>query len=121
MTSEIFCIAQGFEVVRYERKYSAWKMIAMYLSILSADGNWYNHMRALEGEDLYESYKKTRQYTDLPTFLKKPTQYVLRLLGEHRKAHAVGTMTSGGMNVRDYWECIANMNEYMKGVNEEWK
>ena len=96
-------------------------MIALYLSILSADGNWYNHMRALEGEDLFESYKKTRMYTDLPAFLKGPTQCVLRLLGERRKAHAVGTMTSGGMNVRDYWDCIADMNEYIKGVNEEWK
>lgn len=107
--------------MEYKSKYSAWKMIALYLSILSADGNWYNHMKALEGEDLYESYKKTRQYTDLPTWLKKPSQYVLKLMGEYRKAHAVGTMTSGGMNVRDYWECIADMNEYMQGVTQEWK
>lgn len=64
-------------------------------------------MKALEGEELYESYKKTRMYTDLPVCLKQPTQFVLKILGEYRKAHAVGTMKSGGLTVREYWDYIA--------------
>jgi fatty acid amide hydrolase len=98
---------QGFEVVPYVSKYSAWTMVDLYFGILSADGNWYNHMKALEDEDLYDSYKKTRMYTDLPVCLKQPTQFVLSMLGEYRKAHAVGTMKSGGFTVREYWDKIA--------------
>ena len=107
-------------MVPYHSKFSAWKMIEIYLSVLSADGNWYNHMKALEGEDLYVSYKKTRLYTDLPVFLKNPTRFLLKAMGEHRKAHGVGTMKSGGLSVREYWDRIADMNEYMKGVDAEW-
>lgn len=108
-------------MVPYKSKLSAWKMIKIYLSVLSADGNWYNHMKALEGEDLYESYKKTRQYTDLPVCLKTPTQFILNLIGEHRKALGVSTMKSGGWGVREYWDMIADMNEYVKAVNAEWR
>ena len=74
-------------------------------------------MKALEGEELYESYKKTRMYTDLPVCLKKPTQFVLSMIGEYRKAHAVGTMKSGGLSVREYWDSIAGLCSYSTITN----
>lgn len=95
-------------------------MIRIYFGLLGADGNWFSHMNALEGEDLYLSYKKLQQYTDLPVWLKAPVSSFLEIVGEHRKAHAVRAVKSGGFSVREYWDLIADLNEYCRGVTEEF-
>jgi hypothetical protein len=51
--------------------------------------------RALEGEELYDSYKKLQKYTDLPNFLRPITTWFLEQSGEHRKAVMFRTGKSG--------------------------
>lgn len=111
--------SRGIEVVPYKSKRSSWDMMRIYLALMAADGNWYFHMKALEDEDLYESYKRTRSYTDLPVILREPMAAAFKFFGEHRKAHALMSMKSGGFNVREYWEYIADWQEYCNDTIQE--
>lgn len=74
---------------------STWEMMRIYFGLLAADGNWYSHIKALEGEELFESYKRTQKYTNIPHRLRGAVATGLRLVGEHRKAHVVEALKSG--------------------------
>lgn len=84
--------------------------------------------RALDGEDLYDSYKLLQIYTEIPNFLRPWVEWLLTLSGESRKANLVKVTSSGlnlclysfsdlilgGLSVRQYWEAIADRNEATK-------
>jgi hypothetical protein len=79
-------------------------MMRIYFGLLAADGNWYSHIQALEGEELFESYKRTQKYTNIPHRLRGVVATGLRLVGEHRKAHVVEALKSGG----SWLKCISS-------------
>jgi hypothetical protein len=55
--------------------------------------------RALEGEDLYDSYKLLQVYTEIPNFLRPWVSWLLNLSGESRKAKLVEATASGPVTV----------------------
>lgn len=81
----------------------------------------YSHKRALEGEDLQETYKKLEMYTNIPNVLRSPIAGVLRLLGEHRKADMMLTQRNGGLDVRSYWERVADMKAIQRDFANVFK
>jgi hypothetical protein len=75
----------------------------------------FSHLhRALDGEDLYDSYKLLQFYTEIPNSLRPWVIWLLNLSGETRKAKLVEATASGGLSVRQYWERIADRNEAVK-------
>jgi hypothetical protein len=54
-----------------------------------------NLTRALEGEDLYDSYKLLQVYTEIPNFLRPWVVSLLNLSGETRKGKLVEATASG--------------------------
>jgi fatty acid amide hydrolase len=104
-------VASGHEVVPFELPVPTSDMIRTYFRAMGADGNWFSLLRALEGEELSDSYKSLQAYTNIPNFLRPLIKNILDMLGEHRKALMLGSIKNGGLGVREYWEVIADVKE----------
>lgn len=103
-------IKAGHEVVQFEQPVLGSDMIRAYFQAMGADGNWYSLLRALEGEELHDSYKSLQAFTKLPNFLRPLVKKMLELCGEHRKALLLGAIKNGGLTVREYWEIVSDVN-----------
>lgn len=105
----------GHEVVEFKNPISTAKMVQTYFRLQSADGNWYSYMRALEGEDLHESYKMLRVYTDIPNVVRPFISFMLETFGgEYRKSALMQVGKNGGLSTREYWEAISDMKEFVR-------
>lgn len=102
--------AAGHEVVPFKIPVPSVDMIRTYFAAMGADGNWYSLTRALEGEELSDSYKSLQAYTNIPNILRPFIMSVLDMVGEHRKAVLLGAIRNGGLNVRQYWEVVSDAN-----------
>jgi fatty acid amide hydrolase len=102
-------VAAGHEVVPFKLPVPTSDMIRTYFRAMGADGNWYSLLRALEGEELSDSYKSLQAYTNIPNFLRPLVMNILDMLGEHRKALMLVSIMNGGLGVREYWEVISDV------------
>lgn len=102
---------QGHEVVELEAPTVQKNDFETFCAAMSADGNWFNFMKSLDGEALSPSYSKLKMYTGIPNWLRKPLACVLTIFGEIRKADLMAKLVEGGMNVRDYWERMADLTD----------
>ena len=97
--------------------------MSTYLKLLAADGNWYSFIRALEGEPLSAGYVNLQKYTNTPNWLRPVLTWYLKQSKEYRKSILFNSSKSGGYDVREYWEIIADMKEiqmdYMNYFHKE--
>jgi fatty acid amide hydrolase len=111
----------GHTLVPFTLPIPASHVIITFVSLVSADGNWFEFSKALQGEALHESYEKLKFYTDIPNFLRPLIGAVLDLMGEHRKATLLRACLSGGMNVRDYWGHIVQRDVITDAYNRAFE
>jgi fatty acid amide hydrolase len=111
-------VAAGHEVVPFELPVPTVDMIRAYFGSMGADGNWYSLLRALEGEELSDSYKSLQAFTSIPNILRPFIMSILDMFGEHRKAVMLGSIKNGGLSVRQYWEVISDVNEIQAAYAE---
>ena len=100
--------SRGHELIPFSIKDFGFEVYMTYISLMGADGNWHSFMKALEGEELHETYKSLHMYTNLPNFLRPILAYFMKLFGESRKADMMLSQKDGGISVRDYYEKIVD-------------
>jgi len=113
--------SMGHTVVSFEPPCDGWKVVSTYIKLMSADGNWYSFIRALEGEELSDSYRKLQIFTEIPNFLRLMIISALNMMGESRKAMLLEITKSGGLDVREYWEAVADMKEIQEAYGKAFK
>lgn len=100
------------EELQVPEKIGGWAAAGMYVAIMAADGNLRSFIEGLEGEKLHEMYGSLKNISDIPNLARPAITKILQFMGEKRKAFLLSTCKSGGLNVYDFWQVTADIEEY---------
>ena len=102
-------IAAGHEIIHFKLPVNTAQMLFTYMRAMSADGNRFSLLRALEGEQVHASYSRGLYLSSMPNIMRPLLRKLLEFLGEKRLSLIFSSMKNGGLDVREYWENIADV------------
>lgn len=95
------------------------EVVRCYYALLSSDGNFRSIMEAHQGEEIHPSYRKLQGMAMVPSILRKPICYILRMLKWNRIAAIIEI--AAGKSAWQYWKWVLERKRLQKKWVEAMK
>lgn len=95
--------------IGFPEGYNGADVARLYYRLLGAEGNMVGFMQGLEGEALWGSYRSLYALANVPNFVRGIAKVALWLTGQRRKMVLLQNTKYGGLDVREYWDTIADL------------
>ena len=112
-----FLESQGAVIRRFEIP-RAELMFSLYVGAMSADGG-FQARYVLKKSRLHKAFRKLVMATRIPSLMRSPIAWILRLLGQRYQALMVGA--GRGLSAKHYWLLIDAMNRYRREFTRQFE